>query len=83
VARHAGANSVEVTLRADGDTVLLELADDGRGPLNQEGGNGTGHMGLAGMRERFASLGGRVELEAGSTGGARLTVTIPRRAPAP
>lgn len=82
VARHAKAKSVEVTLRDEGDRVLLELVDDGHGPVNlDQAGNGAGHMGLAGMRERFTSLGGRVELEAGSEGGARLMIVLPREAP--
>jgi signal transduction histidine kinase len=84
VARHAKAKSVAVTLKDEGDHVLLELVDDGHGPVNlDQAGNGAGHMGLAGMRERFASLGGRVELEAGSEGGARLMIALPREAPSP
>jgi len=84
VARHAKAKSVEVTLRDEGDRVLLELVDDGHGPINLDPArNGVGHMGLVGMRERFASLGGRVELEAAGAGGARLTITLPREAPSP
>jgi signal transduction histidine kinase len=84
VARHAKAKSVEVTLRDEGDRVLLELVDDGHGPINlDQAGNGAGRMGLTGMRERFASLGGRVELEAGSAGGARLIIVLPREAPSP
>src|SRR4029453_16192174 len=70
VARHAKAESVEVTLREEGARVLLELVDDGHGPINpDQAGNGAGRMGLTGMRERFASLGGRGGLGGGRAGG--------------
>jgi signal transduction histidine kinase len=36
-----------------------------------------GHMGLTGMRERLAALGGAVELS-GAGGGTRIRVTLPR-----
>lgn len=77
VARHADARSVTVELRRDEDAIRLELTDDGNGPAagNFEG-NGT-HMGLAGMRERFAALGGEARLESVPGGGARLAITLP------
>jgi signal transduction histidine kinase len=79
VARHAGAQRVAVTVTADAAAVGLEVADDGRGigtvdlaRLEREG-----HMGLTGMRERLAALGGAVELS-GAGGGTRIRVTLPR-----
>ncbi|NLT55774.1 MAG: hypothetical protein GXX79_14695 [Actinomycetales bacterium] len=76
VARHSGANRVEVTLAVDGPDVVLTVADDGRGMAGADGGDGAegmsgvdlqalyqdGHYGLVGVRERLARLGGSVEL---------------------
>jgi signal transduction histidine kinase len=36
-------------------------------------------MGLAGMRERFAALGGQVEIESADGGGTRLRIRLPLR----
>jgi two-component system sensor histidine kinase DesK len=55
VVRHAGAQRCRIALRRDADEVALEVGDDGRGGLAPEG------AGLAGMRERLAALGGRLE----------------------
>ena len=79
VARHAGAKQVTVTLTEDADGIRLGLIDDGRGLDDLSAGNGAGHMGLAGMRERVSSLGGKVTLERAPGGGARLAIALPRR----
>ena len=50
-------------------SVVLEVTDDGRGGSRLEG------VGLTGMRERIAALGGTVEHEGKS--GMRVYVTLP------
>jgi signal transduction histidine kinase len=40
-----------------------------------------GHMGLVGMRERIAALGGSVTLAGGEDGGAELRVRVPATVP--
>lgn len=71
-ARHAGAERLTVTLTRDGDTLRLRIDDDGRlhGPLRE--GNG-----LAGMRERLATLGGQLALTTGTAGALRIDAEIP------
>jgi signal transduction histidine kinase len=77
IGRHADASVVHVALRADDSNVTLTVIDDGRGlPANGNGANHSG-MGLIGMRERFASLGGSVQLRAAPRGGAQLEVSLP------
>ena len=74
VLRHAGATRVEVELAlVDGEPVLT-IADDGCG-----GAGGDGH-GLAGMRERLAAAGGRLEIDSPADGGTRLKLVLPRPA---
>ena len=69
VVRHAHAGRCTVALRRAGETVLLEISDDGVGG---DAGEGTG---LTGMRERIAALGGDVQRAA--RGGTALTVAVP------
>lgn len=84
VARHAAATSVHVTLSYLGDTVVLDVSDNGvgyPGPGGRPGtpssnGPGTGH-GLQIMRERAAALGGRMEVESTPGHGTTVTVLVP------
>ena len=84
-ARHAGATGVDVTLACRADRIRLDVADDGCGPpatLDPTALANDGHMGLAGMRERVAALGGQTRLETNRPRGARLRVEIPVEAAA-
>ena len=58
VLRHAQARTVDVGISVSREGVLLEVRDDGRGPngARPEELERSGHMGLAGMRERVRSL---------------------------
>ena len=79
VLRHAHASQLRITISMDGDEVRLFVDDDGVGPptraklTEQERG---GHVGLVGMRERLAALGGRVSLERSPLGGTRVAVVL-------
>jgi signal transduction histidine kinase len=69
-----------VTLAVEDARVALTVRDDGGGlPVGADPARWEreGHMGLVGMRERIAALGGAVAL-AGVTGGAELRVWVPR-----
>ncbi len=80
VVRHAAARAVAIRLAVEGDAVILEVRDDGRGippgadPRDLER---NGHMGLAGMRERIRALGGNIQLDGNPGGGVRLLVRVP------
>jgi signal transduction histidine kinase len=76
VVRHAGARAARVALRREGDAVVLEVADDGRGFRPGAAGPG-GHLGVAGMRERAALVGGRCEVEAAPGRGTRVRAVVP------
>jgi signal transduction histidine kinase len=75
VARHAGAGSVSVRLVRRETSVELRVQDDGAGfkPGN------SGRLGLRGMRERAALLGGSVEVESRPGAGTTITARIPVR----
>jgi len=75
VIRHAGTSSATVRVVHDGEMILLEVEDDGRGLSANEGaGLGTG---IQGMRERAAALGGEVEAGPCPSGGFRVLARLP------
>lgn len=82
VARHAGARTVQIVLDLGPAEGVLEVRDDGRGIRDHEV-RGVGSMGLAGMRERAAALGGAVTVERlgerGGGGGTAVRARLPLR----
>ena len=75
VARHSGAESVEVDLIYDTDRLMLRIVDDGRGfDPTKDGGEG---FGLRSMSERLAKLGGRVDVESAPGEGTRVVCVCP------
>ena len=74
VRKHADASSTTVVLDyRQADQVRLEVRDDGRG-LPETPATG---FGLTGLRERTASLGGRMSLDPAGDTGLSLTVEVP------
>ena len=61
VNRHAYAESVWVGLRFEGARLLLSIKDNGVG-FDTQAVAGNGGLGLPGMRERLASLGGELSI---------------------
>ena len=77
--KHAGPGArTRVLLTGDGDALVVEVADDGRGATVLPG---AGH-GLVGMRERALLLGGVLEAGPGADGGFRLRARLPLHAAA-
>jgi len=80
--RHAGVQRVWVRLDAVGDRVRLEVEDKGRGfnppPLvGPEATERAEHIGLRGMRERVALVGGTLTLHSAPGTGTRIVVEMP------
>jgi signal transduction histidine kinase len=75
--KHAQAHSISVSLRRDQRTVILEIADDGIGfdPTNAQGHGG---LGLRGMEERAAQLGGRLTVRSRPGEGTTIRVEVDR-----
>jgi two-component system NarL family sensor kinase len=79
--RHAQSETARIRLHRDADTLVLEIADQGRGiPAaalehlrRREGAIG---VGIAGMSERIEQLGGRLEI-ASDEHGTAVTVRLP------
>ena len=71
VVRHARASAVSLVLECKHDQLQIIIEDDGTG-LEAEAATTKGRLGLAGMRERLALVGGSMTIE--STGGIGTTL---------
>ena len=81
VVRHSGASKAEVRIGTGGDGLKVVVEDDGSGfdpddALDRR----EDSVGLIGMQERAAYVGGRVEVEGRPGEGTRVTVQLPRDA---
>jgi signal transduction histidine kinase len=82
IVRHAAARHVQVILRPNGDEVYACVADDGRGfdtTRRLKAAVAEGRMGLLGIQERVALLGGRVKITAAPGNGTRVEIYLPRQ----
>ena len=78
VARHAGAGSCRVVLRApSGGALEIEVSDDGGGISGKR----EDGMGLVSMRERAEELGGTCEVSTPPGGGTRIVAKLPIEGP--
>ena len=71
-AKHAGASTVEVRIRADADWLHLEVSDNGVG-----GADPTRGSGLIGLQDRVAASGGRLEIQSLRGTGTVLRAELP------
>jgi two-component system sensor histidine kinase DegS len=78
VRKHAGAASADVATRVEGDTWILEVADDGRGfDPSAVAARGRRSFGLQFMRERADVIGARFEVRSRPQGGTVIRLAIP------
>lgn len=77
IARHAAARHVELLLTRDGGDLCLQLSDDGQGCDGRPSPAAGCGLGLTGMHERVAQLGGRLDIDTPATGGFRLRAVLP------
>ena len=77
IIRHANATRVDVRLSETRDEFVLEVRDNGRG-ISESDIHNTKSIGLLGMRERAALVGGHVHFHGDPGKGTTVTVRIPR-----
>jgi PAS domain S-box-containing protein len=78
ITRHAHATQVSVRLACEVDTLLLEASDNGVG-IQQRDIEDPKSLGILGMQERAAILGGKIEFSRNSGPGTTVTVQVPLR----
>ncbi|MCO5990191.1 sensor histidine kinase [Actinoallomurus spadix] len=83
IVRHSRARTAGISVTRLGTGAVLEITDDGAGPVANENPPGVGGNGLTGLGERVAQAGGSVESGPGPDGGYRLVVRAPLNAPTP
>jgi two-component system sensor histidine kinase DesK len=73
IVRHARASEARIRLRREDTTVILDICDNGRGGIVEDG------NGLCGMRERVRAIGGSLAIESPRGRGTRLEIrtTVP------
>ncbi|MDP2885811.1 MAG: PAS domain S-box protein [Ignavibacteria bacterium] len=76
IARHAGAHKVDIELRRQEETLVLEVKDDGRGITEEEMLRRTS-LGIVSMKERTILLGGELEIRGVKGKGTIVTVAVP------
>lgn len=75
VARHARATRVDVSLEAKDGCMVLAVEDDGRG-FDLRALRETGGLGVAGMRERAALIGGALDVRSRPGEGTRVALRV-------
>jgi len=82
VHKHARAKNVTIRLSREKNKLKLSITDDGRGFNTASldgGGRGSTGIGIQGMRERVAALGGTFFLQSAPQKGTALHITIPAK----
>lgn len=76
VARHSAASQASLSLQVQGDAAILEVRDDGKGfdPTQRLG---SGHFGLANLRDRSAAVAATLAIESAPGEGTRIIVRLP------
>jgi signal transduction histidine kinase len=80
VGRHAQARQVWIELDRVGDTLELEIRDDGAGfdaAATLDRAAHEGHLGLLGMKERVQILGGTLDVDSSPGEGTHIRVSLP------
>jgi signal transduction histidine kinase len=80
IARHSKATRVEVVKQKQGDRLVLRISDNGRG-FDPKDPSISNSLGLLGMRERAAILGGEVNIASAPGKGTTVTAWVPLRSP--
>lgn len=79
IAKHAMASLARIKLEIDGQNVWLEVSDNGRGfdPAAALRNESKRSLGLLGMEERVALLGGRLSIRSAPGNGTTLCIEVP------
>jgi len=77
VRRHSGSDRASVRLFRTGDEVVAEITDEGKGFPLATATDGQRGLGLVGMQERTAMIGGRITFDSIPGEGTRVRVSVP------
>lgn len=76
ILKHSAATTVDITLSAIADDIVMQISDDGQGiPADRL--SAAGSHGFVSMRHRIRALSGRLDIRSSASGGTVLLVQIP------
>ena len=75
--RYSGVDRARVRLFLEDGTVVTEISDEGAGFTQSQAVESGGGLGLVGMKERAAMVGGRLAIDSEPGKGTKVTVTVP------
>lgn len=80
IGKHAGVSTAHVALRQENDELAVTVSDGGVGfDVSHVTAERSGRLGLLGMKERLASIGGRMKVASERSKGTVITLTAPLR----
>lgn len=75
--KHAGGKGQSVTIRREGQFVVVSVSDEGPGIRPDAPSKGVQQLGLTGLRNRIISLGGKLNIDSAAGRGVTLTGYFP------
>jgi PAS domain S-box-containing protein len=81
--RHSGSKTATISLSREGESVSLEIRDEGKGIPEERLAKIQGHrtgVGITGMRERVRYLNGTIDIQSNANG-TKISVTLPADVP--
>ena len=75
--KHSDAGAIQIHTRAEDDSIIIHIMDDGSGFDPAKVAGGSRGMGLRGLRERVAMLGGSLEIASVPGEGTRISAVLP------
>jgi signal transduction histidine kinase len=73
--KHARASRIQIQLEYLAESVILIVADDGRG-FNPDQASAVGHFGMLDLRERAESLGSQLQIDSAPDRGTRVAIEV-------
>jgi signal transduction histidine kinase len=81
IARHARAHRVHIAVLPERNGITIEVSDDGIGFVvgdRQDRSHRPMSLGLLGMQERLAAVGGHMNIDSSPGQGTRVSIFVPR-----
>jgi two-component system sensor histidine kinase UhpB len=81
IVRHAGSSTIQVELLTRDGALMMSIRDDGQGLESELGEtrqpDGRQRLGIKGMRERAALIGGRLDIHSTAGEGTEIRLSVP------
>ena len=79
IVKHADAHKVEISIAKNGEKMVVQVRDDGRGFLPEKADSRSKGFGLFSIKERLRHLGGHMSIDSGPGRGTVITLSAPAK----